>query len=924
VNAKDSIENIISYFRACYQADQREQNIWNIFDKSKLEHLHFFSGEEQILTAQIPFRFVDSDLAEQILKTLEIYKKEKQLYYFAFFIGGQSKHEALKGKKLMSPLIYYPAEIFINSDGNYCFKIDFNKQYINYNLISVLNNVENGGYEKALFDALPQKEISYPEFQKLIASLQLFLTEINYTQAYRYPEQLLDSLELNSFFNKSELMLLPATCLGVMTSSKSTRGILNELAIIAERAHPPLSLQQLFSINEPLIKNSQKERKLYFEPLLSSSQKKAIQTAFHETLSVIIGPPGTGKSYTIAALALESLQAGKSILIASKNALAVDVVEEKISAILGDNSLMVRGGNKEYLSQLKKFLENILNGAGVTKFHEIDDLDSKITRLEKLVQTLVLKQTRLQKTLTNSFNWHIKTANYLLKTKDKELGIFQRYYFYLKEKYIKHQIQKHDNLWVCLQELEEVTSIYLQKFVELMQLKKQKELHQLLYQNRPMISQFLKALRARRDSKQEEFLNKIDFNLILKAFPIWLININDIYDILPLEKELFDIAIIDEASQCDIPSAIPILYRAKNVVIVGDHKQLRHVSFLSNIKQEKLQSDFTLPNHLINKYNYRDDSILDIVQNYLPKQSQLHFLNEHFRSHPNIIHFSNKYFYGGSLRIMTQKPYDESDSILTININGSRDSKGVNQEESKYIIQKIREIIYSEKDASIFSSTGVLSPFRDQVDYISQEVSKSFSLDEIRQHGIEVGTAHSFQGNEKDIMFISWVLDKKSHIASFNYLNKEDIFNVAITRARKKQFLVVSFDISEISEKHILRQYIKSISNATILSDSSVLSQEMHWTNELTSYFKEKNVPLLENIEIAGILLRCLIPIQNSYYGIYILEGYSDSVKIQEYLQILKRANISIIPLSYTTWAYCRDNFLRYIHSILQISVNNS
>src|SRR5262249_22291648 len=95
-------------------------------------------------------------------------------------------------------------------------------------------------------------------------------------------------------------------------------------------------------------------------------------------------------------------------------------------------------------------------------------------------------------------------------------------------------------------------------------------------------------LRARTGGKQEDLFNKIDLEVLLTAFPVWLVNLSDIHDVLPLKRELFDLAIIDEATQCDIASCLPILYRARRAVIVADPNQLRHLSFPSIPRQTEL------------------------------------------------------------------------------------------------------------------------------------------------------------------------------------------------------------------------------------------------------------------------------------------------------------------------------------------------
>lgn len=108
------IQNIVTFLRNCYQSDQRESNIWDIFHH-KLEQQLFFEGEERLLTAEIPHQFIVKEKAETYLATSKLYRKEKELYYFSFFITGQlgnNIEETESAKQICAPLLYYPAEIF--------------------------------------------------------------------------------------------------------------------------------------------------------------------------------------------------------------------------------------------------------------------------------------------------------------------------------------------------------------------------------------------------------------------------------------------------------------------------------------------------------------------------------------------------------------------------------------------------------------------------------------------------------------------------------------------------------------------------------------------------------------------------------------------------------------------------------------------
>src|SRR5699024_1184700 len=105
-------------------------------------------------------------------------------------------------------------------------------------------------------------------------------------------------------------------------------------------------------------------------------------------------------------------------------------------------------------------------------------------------------------------------------------------------------------------------------------------------------------------------------------------------------------------------------------------------------------------------------------------------------------------------------------------------------------------------------SIGIISPFRGQVELIKKAVLRVFSQETIQQHQIEIGTAHTFQGDERDVMLMSWAIAANSHSQSLMFLQKPNLFNVAITRARKRLINFISKPVNELPEG-LLRDYLE-------------------------------------------------------------------------------------------------------------------
>ncbi len=409
-----------------------------------------------------------------------------------------------------------------------------------------------------------------------------------------------------------------------------------------------------------------------------------------------------------------------------------------------------------------------------------------------------------------------------------------------------------------------------------------------------------KSLVSRTRVIQDRVLEKEDFKPLLAAFPCWCTTTYAISNSLPLKPGMFDVVIIDEASQCDIASCFPVLYRAKKAVIVGDDKQLAHLSFLEKAKEQSFLNQYGIDDKYQLMWRFRTNSMFDLA-NYYSASPVL--LDEHFRSSRPIIEFSSNEFYGGRIKIM--KPYfDKKCPVELVYVkDGAVDAEITrNMAESEAIIQKIQDIIHEDsKEGGNPVSIGVISPFRGQVELIKKDILKSFPGELIQKHQIEVGTAHTFQGDERDIILMSWAIAENAHAQSLTFLQKPNLFNVAITRARKRMINFISKDPNTLSEG-ILRNYFEYIlySNKTF---------EMRNQNNFKNEFEEdvflelrKLEPSVRaGIECGGVNIDLLL-------GTLVVEcdGVEDTVKSRvsnmKKQAILERCGFKVIRLTKREW----------------------
>ena len=147
---------------------------------------------------------------------------------------------------------------------------------------------------------------------------------------------------------------------------------------------------------------------------------------------------------------------------------------------------------------------------------------------------------------------------------------------------------------------------------------------------------------------------------------------------------------VDEATQCDLASPLPALHRARRAVVTGDPRQLRHVSFLSEARILQLAERHGISPDELDAVHYRRRSLLDLVTERAASQAQVVLLDEHFRSQPRIIAFSNREFYGDRLKVMTQRPETVRHPSLELRrVPGHRDPRGVNEVEADRLVEEV-------------------------------------------------------------------------------------------------------------------------------------------------------------------------------------------------------------------------------------------
>lgn len=419
-----------------------------------------------------------------------------------------------------------------------------------------------------------------------------------------------------------------------------------------------------------------------------------------------------------------------------------------------------------------------------------------------------------------------------------------------------------------------------------------------------------KAIVERKKNLQNRLLEEEDFRPLLEAFPCWCVTTYAVSGSLPMKSGLFDVAIIDEASQCDIASCFPILYRAKKAVIVGDDKQLPHLSFLEKAKEQSFLSQYNIPDKYQLMWRFRTNSMFDLA-NYYSTNPVL--LDEHFRSFYPIIQFSNQEFYGNRIRIMTKDT--GANNILELHRvqDGKVDSDATrNLPEVEAVLKRIHELILEDEGNDENPvSIGVVSPFRGQVDLISKAIRQVLTETTIRKHQIEVGTAHTFQGDERDVMIFSLAVADNSFSQSLTFLQKPNLFNVAITRARKKLITFISRDPMSLPPG-LLKDYIEYVQRYIDSAKEDEFSNKNKFKNSfeqvIAQAFIMEGFEVKAGFETAGVVPDLLVKDELGNSLIVEVDGVADDKKMNisdiKKQTILERAGYKVVRISYREWQH--------------------
>jgi hypothetical protein len=617
---------------------------------------------------------------------------------------------------------------------------------------------------------------------------------------------------------------------------------------------------------------------------VNESQLNAVEQAFSSQISLIEGPPGTGKTQTILNIVANIVLRGNSVAILSNNNAAVENVYEKLGKAGLDYVVARLGsaGNRTdffddlpdvpsetpepatAMDQIQAILQKLkqqlhVQNAVAQLRAEIDELGIEHRNLlqwqreSKVVVPVPLERYGLSPQKSSDLMAYLAyLAGNRIRLKDRvelllKFGILRTKPFddWEKRKSVIYALQLHYYA-KALQDKEAKLAAYREAL-------ERGNFKALLDDLTSGSMAHLKYHLHQHVSNQGVFdpnNYRRKFGEFVKRFPIICSSTHSIVNSIG-SGAILDYAIIDEASQQDIVPGILALGCARNLIIVGDRKQLPHIP--ANLGMVPPAESYDCE-----KYSLLD-SCISVFNDSIP----MTLLKEHYRCHPRIIQFCNQQFYSDQLVPMTRDAGEKSLELI-VTAKGNHTRSNANRRELDSLFETLEWDGQNEWDSK--NSRGFIAPYNAQVTLSRAHLPADFVKD----------TVHKFQGRECEEIVFSTVLDKKySSQQSLKFVDDPHLVNVAVSRAKSKFILVTGDDVFAANNGPIaaLVRYIEyyagegQIHRAPVVSAFDLLYKEYDQSLERLNARLQRSDSRYKSEQIVAQILRDALS-QDAYRSI--------------------------------------------------------
>ncbi|MFJ6985909.1 MULTISPECIES: AAA domain-containing protein [unclassified Streptomyces] len=591
----------------------------------------------------------------------------------------------------------------------------------------------------------------------------------------------------------------------------------------------------------------------------NESQEQVIASAMTEPLTVATGPPGTGKSEVVTAVVTTCVAAGQSVLVASTNNEAVNVVAQRCDAIAP--GLLMRTGNAEALEREAAKLQRLLaEPAGVPRRGSAT-VGGELRATRKAAETLrtraahrVTEEGRLLELLRDreeratALDLPLSLVEGIWSADGNGVAALERWAERARKTagarwwqlgawrrgralaaLVAARAERPDGAgpawpeWVTGRPVPPELLLSLAAIVSV-----EREVREGVHQHTrwdeeelrrdrlatdearsDLSAELSRALSAEALARATGFLNQRLQALrsgaghrrsqrnLMTHIKGWAISTHSVGK-LELTPKLFDLVVIDEASQCSIPSVLPLLFRARRALIIGDPMQLGHIPGVSpqQERQARARAGLSAAQLEHQRLTYHVHSAYHAAEQH---GDTALLLDEHYRCHPRIADVVNGHCYGGRLRVLTDTrrqaaAYDPTGAsgrapvLGWVDVPSGESARGIggqswrNAREAEAVQDVVDGLLAGLPPEA---TVGVVTPFRAQ----KEALARRWRADD----RVKVGTVHTFQGGQRDVMVLSPVAAPNTPERTAHWVASQvNLWNVAVTRARSQLITVGS------------------------------------------------------------------------------------------------------------------------------------
>ena len=502
--------------------------------------------------------------------------------------------------------------------------------------------------------------------------------------------------------------------------------------------------------------------------LLTPVQRRAVVRSRTEPVTLVSGAPGTGKSHTVVAIVCDAVARGQSVLVAAKSDATVDALIDLLERTPGPEPV-VFGSNERRTALAERLAGGQLVPLDDTEVEAARQVCEAATtaeaRARRSIEQLLTAEAEAED--PGSTGHDIREAAPGFFTPEADIpgllelldeirapaeGWWSRRRQRRRLRALRSQAQAPSTLPLdvlqralhsaagvrAAQQLTSSGGLEIgERWEGLLGLSERareavgrslaadsSSRQRLNRSTLPSVAAVAMALRSGRAARRTQ-LAQLDPSPLIRALPLWVGSLPDIDDLLPAVPGFFDLVVLDEASSIDQLLAAPALLRARRAVVVGDPRQLRHVSFQSDERLAEAIAHHHLTDQttLVARVDVRRNSLFDVAAGASPVLT----LDEHFRSAPHLVDFVARRLYEGTVKVATRAPSTcDEDCVEVVRLTGTRDRTGVVEAEVTAALRELRSLLTAG-----VTSVGLMTPFRAQADALEHAVLERFTVHEL-------------------------------------------------------------------------------------------------------------------------------------------------------------------------------------------------